>query len=421
MSKSSESSRQNLDWYLTQPIDVQLELALESLELSRIVINSILDGEVSSLAGERYQREKPNGGRYSRWGNNPGSVRIGSQRVRLEVPRVIDSEERKSHTLETYKELRALPVQDKKLIASILRGLSMRDYEGATERLFDSFGLSASSISRRFKEHSEQALKEFEERKFEQHTFVAMFIDGKRLAKSQMIVVLGITDKGQKIVLGVCQTDTENARSIGQMLENIKERGFRYDGGLLCIIDGSKGIFKAVQDAFGCEAIIQRCQWHKRENVVSYLAENHQDEFRRKLQKAYNEENYELARNKLREIHEELIVLNRSAANSLKEGIEETLTIQRLGLMPLFGRSFTTTNCIESFNSGIEKYAGKVTRWMDSNQKYRWTVMACLEMEERMHMVGNHKKLHLMANALKMEAHKATKEPLEPDNISTKN
>ncbi len=236
----------------------------------------------------------------------------------------------------------------------------MRDYERATEQLFDSFGLSASSISRRFKEHSEQALKEFEERKFEHHTFVAMFIDGKRLAKNQMIVVLGITDKGQKIVLGVCQTDTENARSIGQMLENIKERGFRYDGGLLCIIDGAKGIYKAAKDTFGSEAVIQRCQWHTRENVVSYLSENHQDEFRRKLQKAYNEENYTLARNKLKEIHEQLIVLNRSAANSLKEGLEETMTIQRLGLMPLFGRSFTTTNCIESLNSGIEKYAGKV-------------------------------------------------------------
>jgi len=417
--KSKKSERQNLDWYLAQPIDVQVELATECLEMSRIVINSILDGEVRSLAGEHYHRDKPHDGCYSRWGSNPGSVKIGSQNIRLKVPRVRDCENNRSHTLETYKELRALPEQDQRLASSILRGLSMRDYGGATEQLFDSFGLSASSISHRFKEHSERALKEFEERKFEQHVFIGIFIDGKRLAKDQMIVVLGITDKGQKIVLGVCQTNTENARSIGQLLEAIKDRGFRHEGGLLCVIDGAKGIHKAVVDTFGTEAIIQRCQWHKRENVVSYLAEKDQGEYRRRLQKAYNEDDYQQARKQLQNIHADLLGLNRSAANSLKEGLEETLTLQRMGMIQFFGRSFATTNCIESINSGIGKYTGKVTRWMDSNQKYRWTVMACLEMEQRMHKVANYKKLYLLKIALKNEALKR-KEPLEPLKISTK-
>lgn len=419
-SKSTTSERQNLDWYLAQPIDVRLELAVESLEMSRIVINSILDGEVGSLAGERYQRDKPHEGRYKRWGYNPGSAKIGNQNIRLEVPRVMDFENERNHTLETYGELRSLPGQDKKLTASILRGLSMRDYSGVTEQLFDSFGLSASSISRRFKEQSERALKEFEERKFEQHTFVGIFIDGKRLAKDQMIVVLGITDRGQKIVLGVCQTSTENARSIGQLLESIKDRGFRYEGGLLCVIDGAKGIRKAVMDIFGKEAIIQRCQWHKRENVVSYLAEKDQDEYRRKLQKAYSEDDYEEARKQLQDIHTELQGINRSAASSLEEGLEETLTLQRMGMATFFGRSFATTNCIESINSGIGRYTGKVTRWMDSNQKYRWTVMACLEMEQRMNKVTNYKNLYLLKGALKNEAQKR-KESLGTDKISTKN
>jgi len=417
--KSTKIGRQNLDWYLAQPIDVRLQLAVESLEMSRIVINSILDGEVGSLAGDRYKRDKPHEGRYSRWGSNPGSVKIGSQNIRLEVPRVRDCENSRSHTLETYGELRALPEQDKTLINSILRGLSMRDYKGATDQLYDSFGLSASSLSHRFKEHSEQALKEFEERKFDRHTFVGIFIDGKRLAKDQMIVVLGITEEGQKIVLGVCQTSTENARSIGQLLGDIKDRGFRYEGGLLCVIDGAKGIYKAVVDTFGKEAIIQRCQWHKRENVVSYLAEKDQDKYRRKLQKAYNEDDYHEARKQIQNIHAELLGLNRSAANSLKEGLEETLTLQRLGMGQFFGKSFATTNCIESINSGIGKYTAKVTRWMDSNQKYRWTVMACLEMEQRMHKVANYKKLYLLKSALKNEAQNR-KESLDPDIISTK-
>jgi len=250
------------------------------------------------------------------------------------------------------------------------------------------------------------------------HLF-GIFIDGKRLAKDQMIVVLGITGEGQKIVLGVCQTNTENARSIGQLLEDIKDRGFRYEGGLLCVIDGAKGIHKAVVDTFGTAAIIQRCQWHKRENVVSYLVEKDQGEYRRRLQKAYNEDDYQQARNQLQNIHADLLGLNRSAANSLKEGLEETLTLQRMGMMQFFGKSFATTNCIESINSGIGKYTGKVTHWMDSNQKYRWTVMACLEMEQRMHKVANYKKLYLLKSALKIEAQNR-KEPLEPLKISTK-
>jgi len=418
-SKSTKSTRQNLEWFQAQPVDVKLQLALEHFEVSRIMINSILDGEVSGLAGGRYQRDKPHEGRYSRWGSNPGSVKIGSQNIRLDVPRVMDWENGRSHTLETYRELRVLPRQDKKLINSILRGLSMRDYGGATDRLFDSFGLSASSISHQFKEHSERALKEFEERKFEQHTFVGIFIDGKRMAKDQMIVVLGITDEGQKIVLGVCQTSTENARSIGQLLEGIKARGFQYEGGLLCVIDGAKGIHKAVVDTFGTEAIIQRCQWHKRENVMSYLSEKDQEEYRRKLQKAYREDDYKEARKQLQNIHAELQRINRSAANSLKEGLEETLTLQRLGMGQFFGKSFATTNCIESINSGIGKYTAKVTRWMDSNQKYRWTIMACLEMEQRMHKVANYKKLYLLKSALKNEVQRR-KEPLIPDEFSTK-
>jgi hypothetical protein len=124
-------------------------------------------------------------------------------------------------------------------------------------------------------------------------------------------------------------------------------------------------------------------------------------------------------RKQIQNIHAELLGLNRSAANSLKEGLDETLTLQRMGMGQFFGRSFATTNCIESINSGIGKYTGKVTHWMDSNQKYRWTVMACLEMEQRMHKVANYKNLYLLKCALKNEAQNR-KESLDPDIISTK-
>ena len=133
----------------------------------------------------------------------------------------------------------------------------------------------------------------FEQRKFGDHKFVALFIDGKYMAGDQMVTVLGVSDKGEKIPLGIVQTNTENANSIGDF-----GRGLQYEDGLPCVIDGAKGIRKAVEDVFGDTAVIQRCQWHERENVVGHLNEDDKEKYRSKLQKAYYRETYKEAKEK---------------------------------------------------------------------------------------------------------------------------
>jgi len=183
-------------------------------------------------------------------------------------------------------------------------------------------------------------------------------------------------------------------------LKDLIERGLKFEDGLLFIIDGSKGMRKAIIETFGEKAVIQRCQWHKRENVVSYLNEEDQQYFRKKLQAAYREPKYEDAKEKLLSIHEELEVLNRSAANSLNEGLEETLTIHRLKVYKYFDRSFTTTNCIENLNSQLTKYIRKVKRWISSDQRYRWVVLGIMEAEHRMRRVQNYKELDLLKDAI---------------------
>ena len=406
--KSKEINRKKVDWLLGQSIDTQLEIISHHMEICRIVINSIIDREVCDYTGERYSHNKPNNGRYSRWGFNPGSVKLGDQKVPIDVPRILDKEEKKNIPLEYYEMLKDLPHQDHQVIASVLRGLSMRDYGAIVAQLQDSFGLSSSSISRSFVEHSKEALEEFESRKLTAEEFVALFMDGKYLASEQMVIALGITITGRKIPLGVIQTTTENSTSIKGLLKDLIERGLKHEDGLLFIIDGSTGLKKAITETFGEKAVIQRCQWHKRENVVSYLNEKDQKHYRKKLQAAYREPAYEDAKEKLLSIHEELKVLNRSAANSLMEGLEETLTIHRIEMYEYFDRSFTTTNCIENVNSQMTKYIRKIKRWMSSDQRYRWVVLGMLEAENRMRRVQNYNKLDLLKNAIINEVNRKT-------------
>lgn len=151
---------------------------------------------------------------------------------------------------------------------------------------------------------------------------------------------------------------------------------------------------------------MQRCQWHKLENVVSYLPKSEQVRFRRKLQKAYQKPTYKEAKEELGKIEKELKLLNESAVKSLLEGLEETLTIHRLGLFPLLGTSFKTTNCLESINRQIGIYTDRVSYWKNSNQRQRWLASALTEIEPRLRLVKGHKHLRRLREMMKPELEK---------------
>ncbi len=190
-----------------------------------------------------------------------------------------------------------------------------------------------------------------------------MFLDGKTFADATMVVALGITISGEKRFLGFVETDTENEQVLTPFLRSLLERGLDISEGLLVIIDGGKGLQAAVKKAFRKRALIQRCQWHKRENVVSYLSKGEQASWRRRLQRAYNRPEYKDALAALEQLHGELGERNQSAASSLGEGLEETLTLHRLGVYGVLGRSLKTTNCLESVNALVEERCAKVDHW----------------------------------------------------------
>lgn len=401
--KRTSINRKKISWLLEQDLEVKITALQHHLDISRMLVNDILEDEVIKYAGSWYSHEKPHDGRYTRWGSNPGSIKLGERRIKLEVPRIYDNENDCNKPLASYGKLREMDSIDDRILKAVLLGLSTRDYKEVIGNLLDGFGLSASSVSSEFIEQSSKKLEDFENRDLSDYEFVCLFIDGKYLAKEQIIIVIGVTIQGDKIPIGFVQSHSENSNVIKDLLNKLIDRGLQYKDGLLCVIDGSKGLYKAIKETFNGYAVIQRCLWHKRENVIKYLNENKQDHYRKRINQAYRSDDYEEARKLIKEIIIDLKSDNLSASRSMEEGMEETLTLHRLGLIEDFRRSFATTNCIENLNSQIEKYLRKVKNWKTSSQRYRWVATALLDIEHRMRKVNNYSKLSVMREKIKLE------------------
>jgi transposase-like protein len=398
MPNKPEINRENLRWLLTQPAEVKLAMLESHLDICRLLVNEVLEEEVAALCGARYSHEKPHEGRYSRWGYNPGSVRIGDHRLTIQVPRVFDNQTQSVKPLESYERLRGIVVDDEYLMRGIMLGLSVRDFADLNSNP-RAKALSKSSVDQAFIERSAEQLKEFEQRRFNDINFVALFVDGKYLVGEQIVLVLGVTEQGVKLPLGFVQATSEHHQPCSDLFKDLIRRGLQVDQGLLCILDGSKGFHKAVTSTFGARALIQRCQWHKRENVISYLARERQSHIKRQLNSAWALIDHQQARTTLELLAQEIERENRSAANSLREGLEETLTLHRIG-MTEFIRVFGTTNCIENLNSLLEKTTRNVKRWTNSIQRHRWVAAGLLEAEHRMRKVDNYGRLSALQRAV---------------------
>ena len=219
-----------------------------------------------------------------------------------------------------------------------------------------------------------------------------------------------MTLEGEKVILGFLQASTENERVCTDFLRGLIERGLCHDEGLLCVIDGSKGLRKAIQRVFGNRAVVQRCRWHKRENVLSYLPKSKQGTFRKRLQDAYQKPTMREAEKALLRARKELSLLNQSAVASLDEGFEETLTLHRLGLAEELRESFSTTNCLESINAQLGQRTDKVDYWKNSNQLHRWVATALLEIEPRLRKVRGYRHLPRLRRSLKARYSKTVEE-----------
>ena len=365
-----------------EDLDGRIEAIQWLIPLGLQAVAEELQRAVVELAGPRYQR-KGSDQPLRRWGSQLGSVYLADQKLPVDVPQV--------RNVANHTEV------------PLLKGIATRNYEACAEAVPEAFGLSSSSVSRRYVKGTARKLAEFQERSLEGYDLVALFLDGKSFADEEIIIALGVTLDGQKIPLGFVQAATENERVCRRFLSDLVERGMQYEAGLLVVIDGAKGLYKAVMSVLKGHACVQRCQYHKRQNVVSYLSKSEQSGMGRKMEAAYGKPRYEAAKAALDALKPGLKLMNQSALHSLEEGMEETLTLHRLGLTPMLKDSFRTTNCIENVNSLLEQLTHNVRRWTNSSQRHRWVATALLDIEPRLRRVKGYRHLPMLRQAIQAE------------------
>lgn len=387
---------------LATDLGTEVALIQALIPLGLAAVHDVLQQEVEELAGARYART---GGRpgHVRWSKERGSVYLGDQKLPIVYQRVRDQVRDVEVPLETYQRFQQPRGLDGGLLRRVLLGLSCRRYAECADAVPEAFGLAPSTVSRRYIRASARQLQALLERRLDSYDLVAVLLDGKTFAEDEMVIALGVTVQGQKVILGFVQTATENTRVVAEFLRELLGRGLRTEQGLLIVIDGSKGLRRGVQEVFGDAAAVQRCTWHKRENIVAHLPTGQQATWRRKVQRAYEQPTYAEAKAALDRLARELRPVNESAARSLAEGLEETLTLHRLGVAGELGRSFKTTNALESVMAQVEQRTGKVDRWRTSDQKQRWLASALLDIEPRLRRVRGYRALPKLREALRRQ------------------
>src|SRR2546426_8909787 len=275
----------------------------------------------------------------------------------------------------------------------MMRGLSTRNYGAVVKEFQQAYGIEKSAVSENFIEASRAKVKDLMERPLGELRLCAVLIDGTPFKDRQMIVALGIGCDGSKTVLGFREGATENATVVGALLSDLIERGLDFTTPRLYILDGGKALHAAVRRHAGEAAFIQRCQVHKKRNVVDHLPDEYKADVRRKLQNAYAMVDYGDAKRALERLHRELMDMNPSAARSLEEGMEETLTVHKLRMPEMLRKSLSSTNIIESAFSVAEELSRRVKRWREGDHRERWAGSALLLAESKFRLVKGYKEI----------------------------
>jgi len=399
-------TQEMMERFNTDDLDASVAFIQELIPCGLEALEEKLLKTVEFLAGKQRTHGKEN----LRWGRQPGSVYMRDQKIPIMVPRVRNKTHNIEVPLELYKRLQKPHMGDKQTILKLLNGISTHKYKESCELVPEVFGISASNLSKRFKKNTTEALRRLKTRSLSGYDFVCIFIDGKRYAKDGVLIALGITLEGKKVCLDIAQSYSENSRAAAGFLDKLIERGLRFKDGLLFIVDGSKGLISAIKETFKEYAFIQRCQWHKQQNITSYLNDSQKQLCKRELKEAYGKTTLKEAKAALETLHRELLNINQTAANSLAEGLDETLALHKLGLSPELKKSLSTTNCIESVISRVSQYTRKVSRWRNSSQILRWTAAGLLEVEPNLHRIRGYKYLGVLRFRMQEEIKKRQEE-----------
>jgi transposase-like protein len=361
------------------------------------IIRAVIEDEVTRGVGPRHQPDPASC--CLRWGQQSGYVVFAGQKVAIERPRA-RTRQGEEVQLDSYARLQHDGRRQRAVREGIVAGLTSRNYRRAVQSVLEGYGIEKSSVSREFVVASTAQLKTLCEKKLNELDLVAVLIDGIHLGQQVLVVALGIESSGKKHVLGLWQGATENTTVVQALLEDLVARGLNPKRRYLFVIDGAKALRAGIERVFGERAEVQRCQIHKRRNVKEHLPKSVQGDTDRRIRNAYAMTSYAEAKAELGKIFRQLERINPSAARSLEEGLEETLTVHRLEVGTLLRQSLASSNPIESCFSIVEKVARNVKRWRAGNHALRWTATGLLEAEKKFRKVKGYRELEILQRKL---------------------
>jgi len=390
------------------------QVAVEELvgQLGQATLEAVLAISAEQVAGPPHPGRR--GGAIRRHGTQGGVVTLEAQKVRVQKPRLRRRGGGKGAevAVPAYAAMQSDEGLRQRLLGILMRGVSTRNYQEVVPELAERCGVSRSAVSRQLQEASAEALRELCERRFDDVDLVVIYLDGKHFGGHQVICAIGVDLRGKKHVLGLTEGATENAEVVKGLLEELVERGVSPERKRLFVIDGSKALRKAIDEVYGKHNPVQRCRTHKLRNVLGYLPKEMQGQVAAAMRAAWRLEPKEgMAR--LRTQMEWLERTHPKAAASLREGLEETFTINHLGLSPRLRKCLATTNVIESSLSGVEGRTGRVTRWRSGEMVLRWAGAAALETERNFRRIIGHEDLWMLKAALE-EGQALGEQPLLP-------
>jgi transposase-like protein len=361
------------------------------------LVQLLMEEEVKQLVGERSRSLSER--TANRWGSERGYCIVMGQKVPMDRPRVRSTEDREIR-LGSYEMFHRGEPLTETVWEKLMLGLSTRKYGEAVREFTEAYGLEKSAVSEHFIEASRTKLKELMERRLDKKKFCALLVDATPFEGQQMIAALGIGHDGTKTILGIRQGATENATVVGELLGDLMNRGLDFTEPRLYVLDGGKALHAAVKKFAGEAAPIQRCQVHKRRNVLDHVNDEDKPIVAKKLNAAYALEDYEAAKKALDGLHRELMHLNPSAARSLAEGLEETLTVHRLHVPAQLRITLASTNVIESAFAIVERVCLNVKRWHGGDQRERWVGSGLLVAQKQFRRVRGHKQIPMLLRVL---------------------
>lgn len=382
----------------------QLQQGMKQLigTLLQQAMQETMQQEVTFLVGDRSRPDQKR--KAFRWGTEQGYCVVQGQKLHIGRPRVVDKRTHRELPLGSYELFQRACLMEDAVWAKMMHQVSTRSYSELLQQFAETYGVKKSAISEHFIACSRQKLQQLLARPLEKLDLCALFLDATIFQSQHLVVALGLATSGHKVILGLRQGATENKEVVRALLQDLQDRGVDFNIPRLYVVDGSRALSGAVRHYAGSAALFQRCQIHKIRNVQGHLPEDYGYAVKARMQAAYHCLDHAEAKKLLHSLLAELEQRNPSAADSLQEGLEETITVHRLRLPAQLRRTLSSTNVIESAFSTVEKICRNVKHWSSGDHRLRWVASSLLFAESKFRRPLGYQQIPFFIKEMELQA-----------------